>query len=72
MDSVAPGVDENNFVSATGVARTANPKAICFCGDLGFGPNIDALQYFLKTPWSSMYQPGSPSGVLDCGCRPDR
>ncbi len=49
--TVANGVDEKSFVSVAQSDRRTEPKAICFWGNLGFGPNIDALEYFLKGPW---------------------
>ncbi len=52
--TVANGVDEKSFVSIPEKGRTTDPKAICFWGNLGFGPNIDALDYFLKGPWPSI------------------
>lgn len=68
--TVANGVDEKSFVSVAPSARGTEPNAICFWGNLGFGPNIDALEYFLKGPWLEIIRQVAQAEFWVAGARP--
>lgn len=68
--TVANGVDEKSFVSVAASTRQREPKAICFWGNLGFRPNIDALEYFLKGPWLEIIRQVAQAEFWVAGARP--